>query len=529
MLDFSNAKILAYSHAHKYFSENLNYAVEKHLTINGSIYALTNQAGVTGIWSGMAGFVNGATDYDSVIINGTNFGQGRINNINFSEGNDVRIKNYQVDLTILSSGNLYNMQGSDFNGVVLSGVHLLENFSENFDFSIALDGTYNYKQTVNVKYPKIGPLFDPISAAKNLASGLLFSTPAYGFIDTAHAGFYTQTGRRTYTENYNKMTNECSFSENFTQPQLSGDYAIKYTQEINTAEDGISTVSENGHIESINQTLPEDAFTTQKNTAYARASTLLLTYITSPRALNTSYLTLRKVSNQFTNSIDYTIQYNNDPRNQNTYSWDYNQDISRGDECYYKVREAGRIKGISNDCSRSTQYTNALAGWATVKVGIPARVQSVYSTATHLSTILKPLSTSERKSEHAGEVSYDYIYTDDLTFRNDQDIRRIETDISDEVPTPLTNRFIIGGVGELVQDLGIAKEGKRNITIKMIGKRGTVLNTYLDTAKTALNGNKPNGTDVFIDGCNYSFTPTENSFNLQLTWIYFGAIGGLTV
>src|SRR4051794_5707249 len=120
MANFSNARLLGYEHKHNYLGENINFQVQKHLTVDGSIYNLTNTSGVSGVWSGISGFIQGSDNYQPIIINGTNFGSGRINNINFSEGNDVRYKNYQADITILSTGNLYNLiTTGDFAGVAL--------------------------------------------------------------------------------------------------------------------------------------------------------------------------------------------------------------------------------------------------------------------------------------------------------------------------------------------------------------------------------------------------------------------------
>lgn len=533
MISFADARLLSYEHTHEFFAENLNYAIQKHIIVEGSVYNLTNQDGVSGIWSGIVGLVKSATDYDSIIINGNDLGAGKINSINFQEGNDVRKKNYTVDLTILDSGNLYNMTGSDFTGISLNNIHLTENFSENFEFNFAEDGTYSYKQNVAVKYTTCDTIPDPIAAAKQLASGLLFSTPAYGFIDGSHSGFYTHSGKRTYTERYNKITNECAFSENFSLAVPSGNYSIKYTQQIQTAEDGISTVSENGRVEGLLQSdfmgSAQAGLNTELAGVYARAAALLSIYFPTARPLNTTYTTLQKKINQFTNGIDYTVQFNNDPRNQATYSWDYTQEFARGQTCYYVVKENGRIKGITADCTRASQYNNALAAWNIIKPGVTGRLQTYYHNNAHLNNTLKALVSEERQSVHAGEIDYSYSFTDDPTYNNNQPIKRLEVQVTDDLPTALLSRFAVARVGEIVQDLHIVKESKRNVSLKMLGKRGTPFTTYLTSGRNKLNALLPSGQDIFIDSCSYSFSPPQNTFDLQLGWTYFAPTGGLLV
>jgi len=538
MISFDGARLLSYEHTHEFFGENLNYAVQKHLIIEGSIYSLTNQSGVRDVWSGVVGLVQSAIDYDSIIINGNNLGAGRINNISFQEGNDVRKKNYTVDLTILDSGNLFNMTGADFTGVAFmkQNIHLTESFSENFEFDLAEDGTYSYKQNVSVKYVTCDTIPDPIAAAKELASGLLFSSqPGYGFIDQSHSGFYNQPGKRIYAERYNKITNDCSFSESFSLPGSGTTYALKYTQQIQTNEDGISNVSENGHIEGLSQSdfmgAAEAGYAIQIAGAYPRAALFISAYAGGARPLNTTYTTLQKRINQFANSIDYTVSFNNDPRNQATYSWDYTQDLGRGDSCYYVVKEEGRVKGITADCTRSAQYNNALTAWTSiVRPGVTGRAQGYYNNTTHLNNPLKSTATEVRKSVHAGEIGYNYSFTDDPTYNNNQPIKRLEAQIQDDLPVPLTNKFAVANVGEIEQNLGGVKEAKRNISLRMIGKRGTLLPVYLSSGIAKLNTLiPPDISDIFVDGCTYSWSPTSNTFDLQLTWSYFTQPGGLLV
>jgi len=534
MINFSDARLLTYQHQHNYLGENLSFNVQKHFTVDGSIYRLDNASGVIPIWQGISGMVSSAIDYDAVIINGINFGAGRINSINFTEGNDVRKKDYTADITVFESGDLTSLSGVNFSGVTLPNIEFTERFDENFDFTVAEDGTYSYKQSVSVTYVRGLINNDPMSMAKALASGLLLSTPNYGFIDRNHSGFYNQPGRRTYTESYNKITNECSFSENFSQPEFSGFYSIRYTNEINTSEDGISNLIERGRVEGL---LGSDllaaavsGLNAELDVAFDRATTVLDTYLPNTYPLNSGFLVLERKINQFTNSVDYTVQYNNDPRNQIFYTWEYTQESSRSNDCYFLIREQGNIKGLTHDCTRIQQYNNAVAGWDIVQTGISGRMLAYYTNTTHLTNPVKYVSSSLRQAVHDGSISYDYGFTDDPTYTITGSIKRIETSIQENLPSPLINRFLVPHVGEIAQDLGIVKEGRRNATVKLIGRRGvTLIDSYLPVAQDTINTLIPSGEDVFIDSCSYDFSPTDNTFNLSVGWVYFGPYAGIFV
>ena len=61
MLDFLNATLLSYSHNSDFFGDNFRYKTTKELSIEGYILDLSNTDGVSGIWSGISGFINGVS------------------------------------------------------------------------------------------------------------------------------------------------------------------------------------------------------------------------------------------------------------------------------------------------------------------------------------------------------------------------------------------------------------------------------------------------------------------------------------
>src|ERR1051326_1270094 len=152
MLVLDDVNLLSFNQSHQFWGDNLNYSIQKHIVLDGTLYDLDNVDGVTNIWLQLSGKIRDAVDFDPIIINGVNFGAGRVNSATFSPGIDVRTKKYNIDLTIHDSGNLFNMVGNDFINVSLPNIQLTERFNENFDFAIAEDNTYSYKQDISIKY-----------------------------------------------------------------------------------------------------------------------------------------------------------------------------------------------------------------------------------------------------------------------------------------------------------------------------------------------------------------------------------------
>lgn len=534
-IDFSNAKILSYTHHNDFAGDIFRYASKKELTIEGSIYALTNQVGVHPIWSGITGFVKSANDYDNVILNGTSFGSGRINSINFKEGNDVRQKDYTVNLTIFETGNLFNLTGEYYSGLnfnsINAPVRLVENFSENFDFQIKDDGTYQYKQAVNVKFVsgKLAPnTKSAIQMAQTFASGLLFSSPAFGFIDDTHAGWYTQSGRRTYTENYNLITNECSFSENFafdTPGAYANYYSIKYDHQIQTDENGVTNVTENGRIRGLRPDYflsAESGYDLESSHFYTRSSGVMDYYVPSGYPPAQAHVTLHKKINQFLGEIEYGITYTNDPRFNINYIWEYTENIQRQpNSCFYRITEDGQIKGRDNNCTYTQKNQNALNAYNVIKTGILQRVSGYYTSGTALHNPLKLVASNKRHNPFLGQIDYSASYVDNLYYGVHPNIKKVDYEIEDNQPVIKANRFGIINAKELLQRTSIYTEGNFTCHIQIQGERGASLNTCLSAATGILTGNNlPTGLN-YLDRCNYNFSPNRSALDFNATWIYF--------
>lgn len=533
MIDFTNAKVLSYNRTNDFWGEGFRFASKKELSIEGSIYDLTNGEGVSGIWSGINKIEQSDSDYEDIIIAGVNFGKGRVDSISFQEGNDVRIKGYTAQIVIFDSGNLFNLNGDYYSGLDFTNSNfpsqLLESFSENFDFNFSEDGKYTYSQDIDVKFISgagIGQDNNPIEMAKLFASGLIYSSPLVGLTGQFPSGLYNNRGKRTYTESYNLISNECSFAENFELDTYStGIYSIRYSNEIVTDENGVTTFNENGKIEGIEidyNTSAEYGYGTEISRSFDRGTGLCAIYLPSGAyPLIRTHLSLKKSINKVDGTIDYSISYSNNPSINLGYVWEYTHELSKIEDCYYQIKEQGKIKGIY-PCSFDWPVSKEEEAWSgPISSGASSRISGFYNQTTNNLNPLKKTSSSLRKHPFQSEIDYSFTYTDNLKY-TESGFKSVEVNVTDHLPLSLVNKFNVINFKELVQPTKISQESRREVNISMVGERGTPLSGYLNKSKFLLNNLVPSGDDTFVESCNYTLTPQENQFTLNLGWVWFG-------
>lgn len=536
MIDFQGARLASYRHQHNYFGDNFRYGVTKSITIDGSIYQLDNESGVAPVWSGISGIVSGATDYDDIIINGNNFGKGRVESLSFAPGVDVKKKDYSASITIFSTGNLFNFSGKYYSGLNLNDpscpIYLTENFNEDFSFDLDENKEWNFVHNISVKFVSgkaIGGTQSPTDMARSLAFNLFNTVIPFEIFDSSYeGGVYNPSGKAYYIESYDEITSECNFSKRINIGKGVDGYSITYSHSINTDENGITTVSEDGDIKGIIEPLMDSAnngYSLESLNFYTRCNDAFNFYKpNSANLLSATRIRSRKTVNNFEGSIQYGVLFTNDAKIASSYSWEYTQEISKLDNCIYSVGERGQIKGISTDCSSTDLYTNALIGWAAVKPGIPSRVSQYYTLATTYSNTLKNISREENRSQFNGTIGYNYSYNDDA-LSDISGFKKINYSVEDSAPVHLVSKYNIVGVKELVQPQQNSTVGNRTVLLEINGYKGTALSSYLSFAKDKLNQFVPIGGDVFIQSPpQYSLNNSENIFNIQCSWAYFNYV-----
>ena len=253
---FSDAELLTYTSQNNFLSDGeFRYGSTKIISIDSIVdtrSSNTDQSGVRESQEEIMKLISGAYSFEKTIINGYDFGYGRIRSINYGasnafDSNQVRIGRNTFEIEISDSGdnNLYNMTGDHFAGLKekFSKHHLLEDFNEGFTFTNAEDGSYSYQHSVDAKYFSGAEVTDPIEEAKNLAEGIFEQDPSFGFLNSQRSGFYSREGKKYYSESYDLRSNNCSFTKNFEcKPNLGGKNI--YTSDFDADEDGWHVAAE---------------------------------------------------------------------------------------------------------------------------------------------------------------------------------------------------------------------------------------------------------------------------------------------
>ncbi len=523
MLNFQNAEILSYSHKPEFLGENLRYKITKDITINGYILNLNNLSGISGTYNGINNFLVGATDYDHIFINNVDFGQGKVTNVSFDNNptHDVKYKKYKASLTVYDSGNLFNVLSGYYSGLNWDNAQILDNFNENFTYNANDDGGYSYDHSINLRFNSGQNLPDtPIGMAKIFASGFFAACNLTGFLGIN----YQNNFRKTYQETYNLIDNSVGFREHVDFLNISGNYSAKFTHQLQINENGIVNVSENGEIKGLYDPLiqsMQSGLAAELPQSYSRCLDVYSGYgVTSLNNLNSNPINKNIVLNNFEGLATYSIGYSNDPKYQTFYIWDYTTTIDRSEDRVYTIAEQGRIDGIGRPLL--DKYPNALSGYAIVRTGISNRIGMTYSGANPYPLKLNQISLTESRAPHAGNIGYSAVYTDDITLFPISGIKKYEFQITDHAPVQAVNKFNILNFKEIIQPNNQATLGQRDFSIRMIGARGTPINTYLNYISGAIQPYKSLGNDFFLSQCSYQFAPLENSLSMNLSFNYDG-------
>lgn len=537
MIDFENAKILDYSHSHEFLGSLFRFGVRKNISIEGEVYNLGNFSGVSGIWSGIVGLIDSATDYDAIMLNGVNFGRGRVDSFSFEPGVDISRKSYRANLVVFDSGNLHNMSGAEYAG--LSGIpvpyHLMESFSETFSLNLDDKKEGSLEQSISVKFVSgaaQGDSGNPIEYARILASGLRSYTSPLPFVLNLYPWLRVSDKQYT-TELYNAITNDCQFD--FTSEIRSGEssYGFSYTSYLNTDQEGFCSVGERGQIIGSSGNLYNSAvlgYNIESANAYSRCSSLYEDYdVSSPGSLGTTPIRSTRTNDHFAGTVSYEVEYSDSLRYNNGYSWSYSHDINKLEGCFYEVSENGEIQGIPTNCS-GDRYALAESGWNIVQTGVSGRAYEYYNDATSLTKSLKLSTRSFSSNAIEGTIRYGNTFTDNQNY-NISGYKVIDYTVENRLATHMANKMGVPGVGEIVQPAYISNPASRNLSLKVIGAKDKTIANYRDLFKSIANSLAPTGDDSHIIATNYSLEPLSNTFQGNCEWIWFAsrAFGNVTV
>lgn len=519
-LNFPNVSILGYTQNSRTFDAGLQYSNLVKINIEGLIIDLTQDFGISGVWTGIEGIlptISKNNNYQDLFLNGKSFGTGRIESINFRPGNDVRTKTYTAQLIVYDSGNLFNLGGTYYNTIDSTNFQYLENFSEDYNFERKINGGYSYNHNSNIRFNSGVGNLNSINTAKTLAK-TLFTGANLGFL--FYSGYTNKIGKRFYNESYNLINNECNFSETFNFDEDSGNYSAIRTNSFELAENGNIIVTENGTINGIEFPTYKaalGALSYEISNGYTRCNQLFNIY--SPpnsQPLINSPTVQSRTLDIFNNNVAYTLVFENNPRNSGGYFWDYTQNIDRS-EGIARITENGTILGRGEN--RADAFVNAIGGLNTIRPGIAGRISAIF-----LSQIGSNYNNIETKEEafspYKSVCNYTYQFSNEQIIIGTNGVKRIKVVQNDNLPLYSYNKINIINFGEIAQDNVQVSLAERNMSLQLDGEKIVPLLSYLDNAKTVLNTFVPGGQNPIIISAQYSFDPNNNNTSINLAWNY---------
>lgn len=481
----TGATLLSYNHQNVFLGDNTRLNSLKNYTVEGFFLQSKNGLGVSGNLILESGLVRSLNEREEIIVNNINLGPARINSINFNTNNPVRLSNYTINFDVLTSGNfdLYNLSGNLYTGITgsLTGTaSLLETFDETFSFNINDDDSYNYSQNLNIRYRKANGYESPIALAKRLASGIFNTNPDIGFIDLKYSGFYTKTGKRYFTENYNLITNDCSFTKNFNLfNNYSGDYTLTLTQNLAFGNDGNITVNEQGNIRGLKEPRFETAsgaVLIELNKSYNRCSGLFSTYSVSnslinPYPLINTGIEITKTFNNFNGEAQYSVTYTNNPVfTTSGYTREGTISLNQNNLDVIEAQENGNIRFYGNKDSNflNNLNLNIITGIFNSASG---RILNAY-TIQGFSNSLNLIEKSTSVPKYGNQMSYLLKYSDDKIYDTKIDgVKKLVVKKSDTSPKHIYNQYIIPNKTVFLSAGGQTEMGEREVTLECVIER----------------------------------------------------------
>ncbi|NBX98309.1 hypothetical protein EBQ81_05630 [bacterium] len=547
----TGARLLTYNHQNIFLSDAFRLNSIKNYTVEGFFLQQTNTQGVSGNIALESGLVRSLNEREDIIVNGLNLGPARITSISFDRNNPVRLDSYTISFNVLTSGSndLYNLTGNLYTGISgsLSGTtSLLEAFDENFAFNINDDDSYNYSHNLNIRYRKTSGYASPIQLAKNLASGIFAALPNLGFIDSKYSGFYNKTGKKYFTENYNLITNDCSFTKNFNLfNNYSGDYTLTLTQSLNLGNDGNIEVTEEGSIKGLKEPrffIASGAVETELAKSYSRCTGLINTYgiisnLGSYYPLFSTGIETSRNFNTFNGTAEYSVRYTNNPIfTISGYTREATLTLNKSNLNIVDVQENGSIRYYGNkDKNFATNYSkfSDLTGIFNSASGKIYTFYGEVGSNNPLYLIEKTMSfpNNGQTINYSIKFNDDFIYNTNITGIKKMSIRK-----SDTSPIHKYNEYIIPNKTVFSFAGGQTELGKRDLNLECVVARpngnifttNPLTNDILDALKAkAVNElavDFPNlpVQEAYITKCDYNFNSDLNlSFNVGIDYTSF--------
>ncbi len=406
------------------------------------------------IASGVPPLVTG--DYTGIIVNGLNFGTGRV--VSFSNPTSIDITENGrhlwkqiVNVEIYETGDASNLSGllTGISGAYNANLQSLE---EQFVFDISAEGDYQYTHSANIRCADHPTGFSGYLIAKNIASGLIASNPPFGYIDAVHSGFYNlAVGRRLYSETISVFEGSVSFEEKFViqsrdflKHSVSFDNGFfNVTETVTMRHSGVSTIS--GAMTS-NEYDINTRYSTAFGGAYTRCNNIYSVYIAAAGSdaysnnLNAQPVQLSKIFDERSQEFTYSVLYTNNPQMTSSgYLIDREQVITENALGIIQASETANIIAYNSKVAALKSFL--ITSVNNEMTGVITRMTPYYANISSL----KQESESKNISILGKKASYTISYTSDPTLRNDGTFLSKSFVIQENLPIRMHAPYLILG------------------------------------------------------------------------------------
>jgi len=482
-----------------------------------------------------------SSGYLPIYTQGVFLGSGKITQMSFEGGTDVRYKPFSIGFEILKSGDLSAVTGELYTGIsqIYNFLPFFNGFSETCEYSQTNNLTTDFTRNISFGFEK--GYMNQITGA-HMASVKILSCltelgvysplppPQYsgveGMLNSVYQTIDTINGNFSYSEAYSYQ---------------SGLPWIHEYQNSLQYDEGVTTVSEQGTIKA-----------TQRfsgygdRIAYANSGWSVIEPQIYPRVYNVfdrwydqfQYATgclldsepaQKNLTKDYARGlISYDYSYNNDAASNSGFYNSYEQSLTLNNDGWIDVQVNGELRARQTSPSGALDYLT-LQYTGSIRPQISGYAEIAYSNSenyfkspfcsTGYLGVLALLNTEETYGDLPARISYGYSFTDDPSYITTGIFRRIKNRISNQEVTPLVNTFRIVNYLELPQNSYQSNLGVLSNSIEIIGTTGAALSQY----KSAASGRLVVPTGIYWMISNtYEYSPLENRFAMNVAYNYEG-------
>ena len=434
---------------------------------------------------------------------------------------------------------------SDLSGAA-SSMAFVESISDSISASRG-ENSAEFTRQISVKFKTDGSS-SLISQARKFADGVFSGvTCAENLLgdltdDSDFSKSINGTFKKFTSESYNAITNECTFSQTLGAENIKGEYSHTATQNISITKSGIISVSEEGKIRGLTMDRigsAEAGYGKEFGAAKQRLQNLFAKYNSKCGAAGAvEYTSTTKTIDKFSGEITYSVKADNDPNSSGLGSQNpikYEKTLSYSQEgANWTATESGTVtslKAEAYNASGQSKYPKLDAAWSYFSslAGIGNGLSSLISSAGCKDSLSpRPISRNVSLSALKGVVQYEFVYSTDEKYADNNNYKSIEASTSLNYEVIKKNEFQIINKPILIQESAYKQtgttKGSQQISVKILGYResptahSATFSKLLNAAKTKASELKETSKINFLESASASCSTMNNvSLDLSLT------------